>query len=310
MAREYAKTNVTIWQDADWRNTPAPAQHLYLLMWTHPALDYCGVLDWRPGRLAQFAAGLTAETVTAAGACLQARQLIVVDDETEEALLRSWIRFDGLVGHDKLSVSMAKAFAGVASNKLRGVIVDELHKLHEREPGLCGWGKTQVQDLLAQPRIAARSLPVPADPLSSHASNASSDGASTPPRNPASSPLSLSGSSGSSTPLHQHLHQHPEHQLPEQPSAKPAGAEAAKGSRVPEPFTVTAAMSEWAQTNAPNVDISRETENFVDYWRAKTGRDATKLDWPATWRKWMRTASDRGPARRPTSTQNDNWMNP
>jgi len=26
----------------------------------------------------------------------------------------------------------------------------------------------------------------------------------------------------------------------------------------------------------------------VDYWRAKPGPDARKLDWQATWRNWMR----------------------
>jgi hypothetical protein len=36
-----------------------------------------------------------------------------------------------------------------------------------------------------------------------------------------------------------------------------------------------------------------EHENFCDYWRAKAGSDARKLDWPATWRRWMRTAASR-----------------
>ncbi|OZC55109.1 hypothetical protein CH289_07920, partial [Rhodococcus sp. RS1C4] len=40
----------------------------------------------------------------------------------------------------------------------------------------------------------------------------------------------------------------------------------------------------------PNVDLQRETANFVDYWLAKPGKTAEKLDWLATWRKWMRTA--------------------
>jgi hypothetical protein len=47
MAREFGRVNVTIWQDPDWRALPFPAQHLYLLLWTHPLLTYCGVLDGR-----------------------------------------------------------------------------------------------------------------------------------------------------------------------------------------------------------------------------------------------------------------------
>lgn len=293
MAREYAKTNVTLWQDADWRDTPAPAQHLYLLMWTHPALNYCGVLDWRPGRLAQFAGGLTAAAVTEAGNCLQARHLIVVDDESEEALLRSWIRFDGLVGHDKLSVSMAKAFAGVASNKLRGVIVDELHKLREREPDLCGWRKGQVLEILSQPRLSAKALPTPPDPFTNGASSAASTVPSDHANHAVSNPLSLNGSSGSSTPLHQHLHQHPEHQHQEQASSKPVGRDSSRGTRIPEGFAITAPMREWAAVKVPTIDIDAHTEQFVDYWRGRAGAGGVKSDWVATWRTWMRREHDR-----------------
>lgn len=31
-----------------------------------------------------------------------------------------------------------------------------------------------------------------------------------------------------------------------------------------------------------------EGDNFVDYWASKTGHTATKLDWAATWRMWIR----------------------
>jgi hypothetical protein len=36
--------------------------------------------------------------------------------------------------------------------------------------------------------------------------------------------------------------------------------------------------------------VRLEAERFKDYWIAKSGRDATKLDWQATWRNWCRTA--------------------
>ncbi|MDF0506577.1 hypothetical protein POK33_38145 [Burkholderia cenocepacia] len=37
-----------------------------------------------------------------------------------------------------------------------------------------------------------------------------------------------------------------------------------------------------------------EAEKFRDYWVAKSGKDATKRDWPGTWRNWVRNA---GPMR-------------
>jgi hypothetical protein len=36
-----------------------------------------------------------------------------------------------------------------------------------------------------------------------------------------------------------------------------------------------------------------ELAKFRDYWIAKPGKDALKLDWDATWRNWVRTAGER-----------------
>lgn len=39
-----------------------------------------------------------------------------------------------------------------------------------------------------------------------------------------------------------------------------------------------------------------EAMKFRDYWISKPGKDGTKLDWPATWRNWVRNASSRRPS--------------
>lgn len=67
-----------------------------------------------------------------------------------------------------------------------------------------------------------------------------------------------------------------------------------RGTRIPDDFTVTPDMVTWARTTVPQVDGRRETEKFVNYWRAKS-TNATKLDWAATWRNWMLTAAERLP---------------
>jgi hypothetical protein len=36
--------------------------------------------------------------------------------------------------------------------------------------------------------------------------------------------------------------------------------------------------------------IDSESANFRDYWIAKPGSGGCKLDWPATWRKWVRSS--------------------
>jgi hypothetical protein len=42
-------------------------------------------------------------------------------------------------------------------------------------------------------------------------------------------------------------------------------------------------------------EIDVEAEKFRNYWTAKGGREAAKLDWAATWRNWILNAVDRRP---------------
>jgi hypothetical protein len=63
-----------------------------------------------------------------------------------------------------------------------------------------------------------------------------------------------------------------------------------RATRIREDFQVTDAMKEWAATKAPNADVGLETEKFINYWVARSGKEATKLDWVATWRNWMLNA--------------------
>lgn len=65
-----------------------------------------------------------------------------------------------------------------------------------------------------------------------------------------------------------------------------------RGTRLPADFRVTDAMRSWAATNAPGVDVDYETEKFIDYWRGQSGSRASKRDWTATWRNWLRKARE------------------
>lgn len=86
---------------------------------------------------------------------------------------------------------------------------------------------------------------------------------------------------------------HPDPTRPD-PTNTPNGVRPRKrGTRLPEPFIVTREMRDWAAQEVPAVDVDTTTRKFVDYWRAKSGRDATKQDWAATWRNWLRTDAER-----------------
>jgi hypothetical protein len=75
-----------------------------------------------------------------------------------------------------------------------------------------------------------------------------------------------------------------------------------RGSRIPDPFIVTAEMRRWAAEKALPVDVDRATEKFVNHWRAKPGQGALKLDWTATWRNWLLNDADRNVSK-PTPTE-------
>jgi hypothetical protein len=82
-----------------------------------------------------------------------------------------------------------------------------------------------------------------------------------------------------------------------------------RGSRLPKDFEVTPAMVMWFESKRLTSDIETETEKFVNYWSSKTGKDATKLDWVATWRNWMLQAESygrrNGANKKPTETNRD-----
>lgn len=76
-------------------------------------------------------------------------------------------------------------------------------------------------------------------------------------------------------------------------SSKAPAASTKRGTRIPDDFAVTEAMREWGRKHAPAVDGERETIKFVNYWQAKAGAGAVKVDWIATWRNWILNAADR-----------------
>lgn len=153
MAKDFALVNVGMWADPDFRALPAPAQHLYLLLWTSPGLSYCGVHDWRPGRIAARAGGLDAEATRVIARCLQARHFVVIDEDTEEVLVRSWMRFDGIMKKPRLAISCVSAYADIASDRLRGVVVHELNKIKSLEPEWSSWADPRVRQVLDQPSV-------------------------------------------------------------------------------------------------------------------------------------------------------------
>ncbi|WP_208433207.1 hypothetical protein [Bartonella taylorii] len=79
---------------------------------------------------------------------------------------------------------------------------------------------------------------------------------------------------------------HEQENVPE----KAKRAKANRGCRLPADFEpdYDFAIAEGLPPERVKVEIAK----FRDYWRSKAGANATKIDWQATWRNWVRKAID------------------
>ena len=82
MARDHARFHLSIWHDEDFRALSIEAQHTYMTIVSQPGLNYVGVLDYFPGRLATLTNGHTARRVSAAATALARARFVVVDRDT------------------------------------------------------------------------------------------------------------------------------------------------------------------------------------------------------------------------------------
>lgn len=66
----------------------------------------------------------------------------------------------------------------------------------------------------------------------------------------------------------------------------------AKGKRLSPDWQLPKAWGEWTLETMgwETATVRLEAEKFRDYWVATSGRNASKLDWEATWRNWCRNA--------------------
>ncbi len=87
------------------------------------------------------------------------------------------------------------------------------------------------------------------------------------------------------------------------PPAEPTSKQRAT-RKAPADFAITDAMRQWAAAECPEVDLKFETARFIDHTFA-----ASRSDWVATWRNWIRKASENRSSRNPASKHDLSSMN-
>lgn len=82
-----------------------------------------------------------------------------------------------------------------------------------------------------------------------------------------------------------------------------------RGTRIPQPFVIDEVMREWAISEGMEPAwVRHHTTRFENYYLAKTGKDATKLDWRACWRNWLLKESDHKPVNGTSDEHAERYM--
>lgn len=102
-----------------------------------------------------------------------------------------------------------------------------------------------------------------------------------------------------------------EDKLDSPPSGPPKPkAEPKRGKRLAADWQLPDEWRDWTKINfvhASDAQILLEADKFRDFWHAKAGQGAAKLDWQATWRNWCRTAFAVRPSAQPINTGRASW---
>lgn len=129
MARSHARIFTVIWDDPDFLALSGLAQRCYMMLLSQPNLGHAGLLSTTFRRWTLLCADEDEERLRAAITELTERRFIVVDERTEELLVRSLIRNDGVWKQPKvLAVAITEA-ASIRSPRLRAAVAEELARI-------------------------------------------------------------------------------------------------------------------------------------------------------------------------------------
>lgn len=133
MARSHGRIDFRIWADKDFRALSERAQRIYMMLFGQKDVNNAGVLPLMESRWAKYCTSMSAADVRAGLEELEAARFVFVDDDTEELLIRSFIRGDGVVKQPNVLKNAFKCAELVDSPRLRKVLAAELRGLRRKD---------------------------------------------------------------------------------------------------------------------------------------------------------------------------------
>lgn len=135
MSRSYAPIYTNIWQNADFAALSANAQRVYLLLLSQPNIAYTGVISRTSGRWARMAGDTNVDDVDAGITELAEcpARFVLVDDDTEELWIRTFIRHNRVIQQPQLRTAMVRAYPAILSERLRRALFESLPPATQEE---------------------------------------------------------------------------------------------------------------------------------------------------------------------------------
>lgn len=127
MARTQARIFTSIWHNDEFLAMTASAQRLFLLALSQETLSFCGVVGYTAKRWAKLAKDTTVTTVKKDIAEAASYRFIMVDEDTEEIWVRSFMRHDGIYKSPNLIRAMIRDYKAVHSASISQGILTAVH---------------------------------------------------------------------------------------------------------------------------------------------------------------------------------------
>jgi hypothetical protein len=129
MARNFGRVLASIWDDDDFRALSPTAQRLYMFLLSQPDLEHSGLIALRERRWAGACSALTVDEIRTDLCELGTARFTVVDEETEELLVRSLIRRDEVWKQPNVFKAAAGSAVSAKSPHLKAVLFAEVRRL-------------------------------------------------------------------------------------------------------------------------------------------------------------------------------------
>lgn len=126
MARSHALIKTAVWNaGSDFRQLTLDAQWAFEMLLSQPQITNCGVLLYRPDKWVRLASDLTYIRLLQAFAELRLRLFIVVDEDTAELLVRTFIKHDRVWRQPNLVKNARTEYATIESDLIREVLAHQ-----------------------------------------------------------------------------------------------------------------------------------------------------------------------------------------